>query len=178
MELFELATAELLGSNAGRRHPFLYFTLATFGQYPEARTVVARQVSPGLDILFFTDPRSPKVIQIRENPKVSALFYHPKKKLQLRMNGRADIIAEGEDGYDPLLNQVKNSGSLKDYSTRQPPGSVVAKETDIEFVEDLHFLPIRIRPLYIDVLQLGRETHQRRGYTLEKGIWQEAILVP
>lgn len=46
MKLFNLAQAELLRSNADRRHPFLYFTLATFGRYPEARTVVNRHVNP------------------------------------------------------------------------------------------------------------------------------------
>ncbi|MCB0586694.1 MAG: pyridoxamine 5'-phosphate oxidase family protein [Phaeodactylibacter sp.] len=178
MELFELAKAELLRSNAGPRHPFLFFNLATFGQYPEVRTVVKRHTGPDLSILFFTDPRAPKVSQIRENPRVSALFYHPEKKLQVRMNGQADIIAEGDNGYDQLLESVKNGGSLKDYSTRQPPGSIVTDVSDIEFIEELYFLAIRIQPLYIDVLQLGRERHQRRGYTLEEREWREAILVP
>ena len=79
MELFKLAKAELLRSNADRRHPFLYFTLATFGQYPEARTVVKRHAGQDLSLLFFTDSRKHKVRQIKKNAKVSALFYHPNK---------------------------------------------------------------------------------------------------
>ena len=100
MELFNLAQAELLRSNADRRHPFLYFTLATFGRYPEARTVVNRHVNAGLSVLLFTDRRTSKVSQARESPRVTALFYHPKKKLQVRMNGvtgNFDYVAADED---------------------------------------------------------------------------------
>ncbi|MCB0583691.1 MAG: pyridoxamine 5'-phosphate oxidase family protein [Phaeodactylibacter sp.] len=178
MELFNLAQAELLRSNADRRHPFLYFTLATFGRYPEARTVVNRHVNAGLSVLLFTDRRTSKVSQARESPRVTALFYHPKKKLQVRMNGRAVLIDEGHEEYAQLLERVKSAGNLKDYTTRQAPGSPIAGKPDIEYGEDIHFLAIRIQPEYIDVLQLGREAHRRSGYTLRDGQWEEAVLVP
>ena len=177
MKLFELAKAELLRSNAGSKHPFLYFSLATFGQYPEVRTVVMRKVEQGLSLLFFTDYRTPKVAQIRQNARVSALFYHPEKKLQVKMNGVAELIGKGHEEYGPLLEQVNSGNNLKDYTTLQAPGSVVKDESEIGFGEKVHFLAIRIQPQYIDVLQLGRECHQRRGYSLEKGEWKESILV-
>lgn len=177
MELFKLAKAELLRSNADRKHPFLYFTLATFGLYPEVRTVVKRHIGQGLALMFFTDSRTPKVSQIRENAKVSALFYHPKKKLQVRMNGVAELIGKGHEEYESLLKQVNSANNLKDYTTLRAPGSVVEDESEIAFGEEAHFLAIRIQPQYIDVLQLGREAHRRRGYSLKEGEWTEAILV-
>ncbi|MCO6477651.1 MAG: pyridoxamine 5'-phosphate oxidase family protein [Phaeodactylibacter sp.] len=178
MELFELAKAELLRSNADHRHTFRYFSLATFGLYPEVRTVVAREVSQGLSVLFFTDSRTPKVAQIRENPRVSALFYHPKKKLQVRMKGWAELIDEENDEYGPLLERIKNSDALKDYTALQAPGSKVMDTLDVIYGEGIHFMAVRITPQQMDVLQLGRNQHQRRGYTLEDGEWKEAILIP
>ena len=178
MELFKLAKAELLRSNADRRHPFLYFTLATFGQYPEARTVVKRHAGQDLSLLFFTDSRTPKVSQIKKNAKVSALFYHPKKKLQVRMKGLAELIGKGDESYDQFLEQIKNSRALKDYTARQAPGSEVGDESEIVFGEEAHFIAIKIKPAYMDVLRLGREQHERRRYTLEGKNWEEAVLVP
>lgn len=178
MELFELAKAELLRSNTDHRHPFRYFSLATFGLFPEVRTVVAREVSQSLSVLFFTDSRTPKVAQIKENPRVSALFYHPKKKLQARIKGMAELIGKGHEAYPSLLERVKNSDALKDYTAVLAPGSKVKDTLDVIYGDSLHFMAIRINPLQMDVLQLGKGQHQRRGYTWEEGEWAEAILVP
>ena len=178
MDLFELARTELLRSHESQRHPFLYFSLATFGHYPEARTVVNRKVSRELDILFFTDSRSQKVAQIRKNPRVTALFYHPKKKLQVRVRGVANFIDKGDKGYYQLLERIKKAGNAKDYTTLQAPGSTVEEESDIAFGNEIYFLAIRIKPDDIDVLQLGKEQHNRRCYTLKKGQWEEAVLTP
>lgn len=178
MELFERARAELLQSNTDRHHPFRNFSLATFGLYPEVRTVVARDVSQGLSLLFYTDSRTPKVAQIKEDARVSALFYHPHKKLQVRMKGLAELIGKGDEGYGLLLEQVKRSNGLKDYSSLRAPGSRVKDTLEVIYGEGIHFMAVRINPLQMDVLQLGREQHQRRGYTLEAGEWEEAILIP
>ncbi|MCB0551597.1 MAG: pyridoxamine 5'-phosphate oxidase family protein, partial [Phaeodactylibacter sp.] len=140
MELFELAKAELLRSNTDHRHPFRYFSLATFGLFPEVRTVVAREVSQSLSVLFFTDSRTPKVAQIKENPRVSALFYHPKKKLQARIKGMAELIGKGHEAYPSLLERVKNSDALKDYTAVLAPGSKVKDTLDVIYGDSLHFM--------------------------------------
>ncbi|NNM21982.1 MAG: pyridoxamine 5'-phosphate oxidase, partial [Flavobacteriaceae bacterium] len=92
MNLLPFIKAELLLTNTDKNHPFRHFFLSTFGKYPETRTVVNRGVTEDLEITFFTDSRTPKVEQIKENNKVSALFYHPGKLLQLRLYGQAHII--------------------------------------------------------------------------------------
>ena len=63
------------------KHPFRYLTVATIGeQFPQVRTVVLRQFTADLEFLVYTDARSSKVQELLEVPRVSLLFYHPKKE--------------------------------------------------------------------------------------------------
>lgn len=179
MELLTLAKTELRRSNADRKHPFRYFYFATLGEFPEVRTVVNRKVDLDLTLTFFTDARSPKVQQLKKNPKVSALFYHPEKKLQIRMSGLAERIDQAHGDFDRLLNEVKQTSSLKDYTTLQAPGSTVSDEAKLLFGDEVYFLAIKVQPLKLDILQLGRDGHRRSAYAKnDLGEWKEAILVP
>lgn len=180
MSLLEQAKVELLRSNVDRKHPFRLLYLSTIGEFPEVRTVVKRHIDSDLKLTFFTDSRSPKVEQIWDNPKVSALFYHPKKKLQIRLYGEACLIDEGHGDFDRYLQSVKASPSLKDYTTLQAPGSSLEEEEEASalFGKEIHFTAIEVQAQKLDVLQLGREHHQRSCYYLEEEGWREEPLVP
>ncbi|NET33229.1 MAG: hypothetical protein F6K19_14615 [Cyanothece sp. SIO1E1] len=180
MDLLELARAELLRSNADRKHPFRLMYLSTTGEYPETRTVVKRKATPDFSITFFTDSRSPKVSQIRANPKSSVLFYHPKKKLQIRLYGQAHLIDEGHGDFDRYLQSVKESPSLKDYTTLHAPGDplTAGPEASVLFGDDIHFIAIEVKPEKLDILLLGRENHTRSLYVERKGEWHQQPLVP
>lgn len=180
MDLLELARAELLRSNVDRKHPFRLMYLSTAGEYPETRTVVKRRATQDFAIIFFTDSRSPKVSQIREKPKVSVLFYHPKKKLQIRLYGQGHLIDEGHGDFNRYLQSVKESPSLKDYTTLQAPGDPLSAgpEASVLFGEDIHFMAIEVKPEKLDVLLLGRESHARSLYVERKGEWHRQALVP
>ena len=75
------------------RHPFYRPILTTIdGNNPEVRTVILRGFSEkDRTLICYCDARTPKVSQIRGNPNVSWLFYHPKKWLQLRLSGTASV---------------------------------------------------------------------------------------
>ena len=178
MGSLELARQELLRSNADHRHPFRYFSLATFGEYPEARWVVKRKCDAGFNILFFTDERSPKVEQLQANPKVTALFYHPKKKLQIRLKGEASIILPGHPEHAGWLQQMSQSASVKDFQTTLPPGAQVATEKSVLYDTGLHFAAAWIHPHSLDILELGRKSHHRCMYMYNNGEWVESVLVP
>lgn len=180
MDLFKLAKTELLRSNVDRKHPFRLLYLSTLGEYPEVRTVVKRHIDTDLNLVFFTDSRSPKVEQLRTNPKVSALFYHPKKKLQLRLYGTAALIDEGHGDFDRYFQTVKASSSLKDYTTQRAPGSLLAQEAEagVLFGTEVHFIAVQILPDKLDVLQLGRESHRRSVFCHQNDQWLEQPLVP
>lgn len=179
MDLLESVKAELLRSNVDHRHPFRFFYLATTGTYPEIRTVVKRDFSQEhWDVVFFTDARSPKVEQIKKQGKVSALFYHPKKQLQLRMKGDAQLIGPEQEAYASYLDRVRQSPAAGDYTALHPPGTEIEKDTEPASGKELHFLAVRILPRYLDVLQLGKEKHTRMAYVRRNGQWQGKKLVP
>ena len=83
---------ELKGGVTDPNHPFKFGTLATLGlgNLPRLRTIRIRDFDPqNMRLTFYTDSRSKKILHIKENNKVSLLFYHPKKLLQLRLEGLA-----------------------------------------------------------------------------------------
>lgn len=178
MQLLETAKAELFRSNADRKHPFRFFFLATSGSYPELRTVVQRQVDPNLQVLFYTDSRSPKVAQMQQQPEVSALFWHPKKQLQVRLKGAAQFIDASHPEYVDYLARVQQSPSTKDYRSLQAPGTALGKGEAPAYGAQWHFLAVLIQPHELDVLQLQREQHLRCRYRLQAGHWQEEPLAP
>ena len=106
MELLTLAKAELKRSENETDHPFRYFYLGTIGQYPEVRTVVKRDLDDRLAVTFFTDSRTRKVSQIEDDNRVSALFYHPGHRLQIRMTGSAMKLKEDSLAYAAYYQQV------------------------------------------------------------------------
>lgn len=179
MNLLTTAKKELLRSNADRRHPFRWFILGTRGEdgQPALRTVIKRDMDADWNILVYTDRRSSKVGQIQAEAGITALFYHPKKQLQIRCRGRAEIVAREDQLYAEHLHRVKSSGRLQDYSSTQAPGSPLPKGK-VEYGDELHFCLLRLRAENLDILQLDRRQHQRARYVLEAKEWKEYLLVP
>jgi len=178
MKLLDSAKSELLRANADRRHPFRTFYLATLGKFPEVRTVVKRQSLPDLTTIFYTDSRSPKCLQIKQQSHVSALFYHPRKKLQIRIRGEAILIDAQHPEHASFVQKISQSPSLKDYTTLKPPGSSLTKQEAVFHGKDIFFTVVRIKPLEIDILQLGDPKHERALYSPTDTGWSEQALVP
>ena len=91
-EIWQTVLHELHRGALDPKHPFRYLTVATVGsQFPQVRTVVLRQFTADLEFLVYTDVRSSKVQELLEVPRVSLLFYHPKKQVQVRIKALAKI---------------------------------------------------------------------------------------
>jgi hypothetical protein len=103
--------------------PFHWPVLGTTGPGGSSlRTVILRQFNPAERLLVcYTDSRADKVRQISGCPKVSWLFYHPKKKIQLRISGPATLHRD-DDFADQQWAATKTTGRLN-YCTVEPPGS-------------------------------------------------------
>ncbi len=170
---------ELQKSLVQKKHPFRYFTLATSGpeNIPRLRTVVLRKVSENLMLTFYTDKRSTKIAHIEKNNKVSLLFYHPKKLLQLQIEGVATIVddkAKLKDSWNGIqLN------SRKDYTTDRAPGSTIDNPDNISYLEgENYFCMVEINPLKIEYLKLKRPNHLRIQFSKSNDDWQGEFLVP
>jgi pyridoxamine 5'-phosphate oxidase len=76
--------------------PFHWPVLGTTGaDGPRVRTMILRQVrAPERMLICHTDRRAAKVQEILHSRTVSWLFYHPKKRVQLRISGPATLHSE------------------------------------------------------------------------------------
>jgi pyridoxamine 5'-phosphate oxidase len=81
-----------------REHPFHTPVFGTvFDDAPDLRMVVLRRFwrrPPRL--AFHSHAGAPKINQLRANPNVYWLFYHPQEKFQLRIKGTASLHTDGE----------------------------------------------------------------------------------
>lgn len=107
--------------------PFHRPVLGTItGEGCSLRTVILRQVEvPGRILVCHTDARSAKVQEIMNCSQISWLFYHPKKKIQVRIAGNATLHA-----HDPYAERQWADTSITsrlNYSTSQPPGARIDK---------------------------------------------------
>ncbi len=160
------------------KHPFRFLTLATAGvQFPQVRTVVLRQLSPMMEFLVYTDARTAKVQDLLKTPRVSLLFYHPKKQVQVRVKAIATLHVE-----DALAQEQWKRVSEKrqsEYKSGLAPGTRI-ETPDLGWEtqsESAHFSVLKFSPLSIEVLQLAREGHLRMQFELASG-WQGTWLVP
>ncbi|WP_289644841.1 pyridoxamine 5'-phosphate oxidase family protein [Maribacter aestuarii] len=176
---FQELKEELSKSIVKKGHPFRYFTLATVGldNMARLRTVVLRRISEDLTLTFYTDKRSKKMIHLKENKKISALFYHPKKLLQIKVEGTASVIT------DPALLKKYWHGiqpsSRKDYITSNAPGSTIKNPDLVEYLSDEdYFCMVEITPHKIEYLKLKRPNHIRVRYSRSDEDWLGEFLVP
>jgi hypothetical protein len=110
----------------GSRHsedPFHWPVLGTAAQDGcSLRTVILRQASrPNRTLVCHTDKRSAKVAEIREKSRTSWLFYHPARKIQVRVTGSTTLHAQ-----DSLADQQwadSRITSRLNYCSAQPPGT-------------------------------------------------------
>ena len=111
------------------RHPFYRPTLTTVdGNRPEARTVILRGFSEkDRTLICHCDARTPKVSQIRDNPNVSWLFYHPEKWLQLRLSGTASVHTKDKTA-ESHWEKVRPTNRIN-YCAKIPPGSLTENPT-------------------------------------------------
>lgn len=81
-----------------RNHPFHTPVFGTIAENePRLRIVVLRRFwrrSPRL--AFHAHSGSPKIAELKANPKVYWLFYHPEERLQIRIKGRATLHTDGD----------------------------------------------------------------------------------
>ena len=105
--------------------PFHWPVLGSMGKDGcRLRTVILRQfIWPERILVCHTDARADKVQEISNFAKVSWLFYHPRKKVQLRISGPATLHAD--DRFADRQWAETRVTSRLNYCSSQPPGTVV-----------------------------------------------------
>ncbi len=162
-----------LGVNQ-RKHAFHTAVFATTrGKFPAARTVILRRFwKKPAAIAFHAHCGSPKVDQIKTNNSVSWLFYDKKEKLQVRINGTAQIhvddeIADKQWNATAMFGRRCYMGLAPTGISKKPvhgmPSEVVNRDPTPEESESgrSNFCVVSSSIDYVDCLELDVRGHRR-----------------
>jgi len=180
-EIWIILSHELHRGALDSKHPFRYLTLATIGNNsPDQRTVVMRKVDEAFNFYFFTDSRTAKFTQIKENPQAEFLVYHPSKRTQIRVKGTIQIHHQNKLSQE-MWSRVQGE-ARKAYNSILSPGSEIA-DPDLAYdwpaeLDDRFFAVLQFIPERIEALQLNGLTHVRVSFSKTEGNWEGKWLVP
>ncbi len=176
-EIFKTLRNELQFGYLKRKHPFRYCYLASAcDSRPIIRTVVLRDMTKDLELIFFTDSRSQKVIQLKQNPQAEVLFYHPKKLLQIKASGNVSLLTD-EEKLNYYQNKIQGP-SINDYITKEPPSTPINNPDWVEYNnEEVNFCVLVLKIEALEGLQLKRPNHIRTRFKRQDS-WKGEFLVP
>ena len=173
----------LIGKNKSKSE-FHQGYIATYNNnYPSIRTVVLRHVNKSKNtISFHTDIRSKKIEELKDNNKLSMLFYDHGKKIQLKISGYAVIHNENDQSRNAW--DQSRSFSKKCYIVENAPGTSSDKPVSgylPEHEQDLpnedvlekgyaNFTLVEIQISNIEWLYLHRDGHRRALFTFENNV--------
>jgi len=184
--IFQTVKHELHRGALDPKHPFRFVSLATHSQSEiDLRYVVLRKLDKELNFYFFTDHRTTKVEQIKKEPPIALLLYHPGKRMQIRIKGHAEIHSQNEltKSFWPTVQ----GEAQKAYNSIIPPGGIIPDPKDAyEWTEDMSdtfFSVIKIIPCQIEALQLNGLTHIRALFKKTEEVngvdcWSSEWMVP
>jgi hypothetical protein len=172
--------------------PFHWPVLGTTGKDGcSLRTVILRQlILPDRILVCHTDARATKAQEIRNSNKVSWLFYHPGKKVQLRISGQAKLHMDDQFADDQWA--ATKITSRLDYSATHPPGTPVDKPSSglpdflLKKIPTLlesersrkNFMAISCGIDCIDWLMLGALGHRRARFDWDENRLRATWLIP
>jgi pyridoxamine 5'-phosphate oxidase len=166
-----------------RRSPFHTPTIATLGLdgRPRMRTVVLRAVDGAAkSFRFHTDIRGLKVAEIAADSRVALHVYDARGKFQLRMEGRAEVLAEG-----PITDAAWDGSRMMSracYATQPAPGtqidapngfSLPESEVEIDAGRE-NFSAVIVSVERVETLYLDHAGHRRAVFDLAadgSGMW-------
>jgi pyridoxamine 5'-phosphate oxidase len=167
-------------------HPYHFPVLGSNHQNEaELRTVVLRDVIQKEErLIFYSDFRSPKIIQIQANSHVSWLFYSAASRIQIRIKGLAKIHHQDEisSHYWKLL-KTRNK---RDYATILSPSSIITDiNKEVEYIKDGNdeklfgnFVVVSTEVVEMDWLIIGADSNKRARFLKEKSGFTGEWLVP
>lgn len=184
-EAFTEVHDQLKRAGVDTRHKFRFFSVATLDSstsLPQSRMVVLRSFADDWTFEFYTDHRSSKVTELKENPIISALFWDPSKRVQVRIEAEASLH-NGDDLAVDRWSDVQGDAQ-KAYTSELAPGKTVdspqeAHEWPENFTSD-HFCVVSCKTKQFKALQISGMEHIafqcRRQNPSDK--WDKTWIVP
>jgi pyridoxamine 5'-phosphate oxidase len=159
--------------------------LATLGAGgPQVRTVILRQANiEERKLLFFTDGRSAKAEQLREQARLAWVFYDPAGGFQLRAWGNASL--HRDDELARTCRDSCNPENLRNYQTTLAPGTILGAAGGIASGQPVnrtggagHFMVVSCQVDRLDVLLLGANAHRRLDMRWSGTSWESVWVSP
>ncbi len=150
-----------------KKDPMRFVILGSLNfEMPELRYVVWRNFdAKDLSGHIYTDIRSNKIKQLRENPLAQLLFYHPDKKIQVKVNVKV-LIHNNTEKTNTIYKQM-NKGQ-EAYNTLRAPGT---KRNNFDDTNEMKsnfsasdFTILETKFLSMEVLKLQYPNHIRLSY--------------
>lgn len=158
---------ELATATSTRGHPWRTCTLATVTPdgLPDARTVVLRELDrAGRELVFFTDARSPKVLQIERQPQGLLVLWSAELGWQLRLAVLMSVETTGL-AVSSRWARLQMKPAAQDYLSPLPPGSSLPHPAAVpELGKRVHFAVVTARVTMMDWLDLHPDGHRRAGF--------------
>ena len=186
LEPFQIIKSEWKNINLGiqkAKHDYHSFVFSTVSKNsPDSRTVILRDFDEHKPAIWFhSDRRSKKILHLEENENVSALFYDKSKKVQLRINGIADIendIEQNKKVWDSMRPESKlcymgpyaPSKKINQFEPNTLKKSAHDLDKEDENLGLSRFCRIRIKIKKLDWLKLDYKGHQRLEFKFGKKI--------
>ena len=150
-----------------RKSKFRFPVLASFTDNSVSqRIVIARKFNEEQkSLVIFTDEKSQKFTELKNNAHCSLLFWDAGKKMQVSVNGLAHILSkEDVQKYWQNLSDIQK----KDYQINPPPKSIIEAHNAYEFDTSMNrFTVIEIFFQDLDILVLSNNGHQRANYNIK-----------
>ena len=184
LEPFQIIKSEWRNINLGiqkAKHDYHSFVFSTvLKNSPDSRTVILRDFDEDKPAIWFhSDRRSKKILHLEENENVSALFYDKSRKVQLRINGIADIeedIEHNKKIWDSMKPESKlcymgpyaPSQKISQFEPNTLEKSAHDLDKENEHLGLSRFCRIRITIKKLDWLKLDYKGHQRLEFKFGK----------
>lgn len=151
----------------------------------ELRTVVLRDFTEkSSTLVFYTDFRSPKINQIKNNPIVSFLFYDGGLKEQLRIKSKASI--HHHDDISLRYWQKIKPENRRDYASKESPSSLskdisnYLEEGWMDNSENYYqnFAVVYNEIIEMDWLFLNKDKNKRARFFIQESDFKGEWMVP
>ena len=184
LDIGELKIWDLLSQGVvNKKSKFHMPTLSTInGNAINSRTIILRKVDNKKKMLFFySDSRSKKVLNIKQNNNVTVHLYEPRFKLQVQLYGHANIEYKTEKTKS-IWNSL-NSFSKKNYLSELSPGEKINSLDDLKYNVDngeafYNFSLIYFKVSKLECLQLSDINNIRVEYLYTESSYKKYYIVP
>ena len=180
----ELKIWDLLAQGVvNKKSKFHTPTLSTInGNMINSRTIILRKVDNKKKMLFFySDSRSRKVLNIKQNNNVTVHLYEPRFKLQVQLYGHAKIENNSENTKNIWSNL--NSFSKKNYLSALSPGEKINSLDNLKYNTDYeeafyNFSLIYFKVSKLECLQLSDIKNIRVEFVYTESSNKKYYMVP